>query len=368
MNPESIHDDNASLSGPDRPFPSPGPAIGILEEGPCLDTAQLHLLESAFRKWAVRRSREDIRLSRRRILMIFLLIRYTGAKLNEVMELDPFEDIDADKTQIHFRSHGNPEMKEARIVPMSAVLCSEIRDMISDPDFRTFLSRGLSVDPGFLRRKFYERAEDCGFSKNICGPEMIRKARTVELMKNNMPMPAVQKVLGHSTPVPTIAHVSFSEDDIRHVTRIFMDREASRRTSARNAFFGKIQSVEKGTVQSLVTLSTFSGQHIRAIITNRSLEQLGLGPGKLVTAEVKAPWIILQKGGHHPGSSADNRFEGTVQAINQGKVSTEYTVRIPDGTLLCAVVSSRSVPDLGLKPDDKVQALFNCFAVILNTD
>jgi len=39
-------------------------------------------------------SRSDIHASRQRILMIFLLIRYTGARLNEVLALDLRKDID----------------------------------------------------------------------------------------------------------------------------------------------------------------------------------------------------------------------------------------------------------------------------------
>lgn len=40
-------------------------------------------------------SRADVRLARQRILAIFLLIRYTGAKLSEVLNLDPLQAIDA---------------------------------------------------------------------------------------------------------------------------------------------------------------------------------------------------------------------------------------------------------------------------------
>ncbi len=74
---------------------------------------------------------------------------------------------------------------------------------------------------------------------------MIRKARAVELMQRNMPMPAVQTMLGHSTMNLTSACVSFSKDDIAQVTKLFLDREASRKTSARNSFFGKIQAFSK---------------------------------------------------------------------------------------------------------------------------
>ena len=60
------------------------------DQDQCLNPVQLHRLEQSFREWTEATSRSDIRMSRRRILLIFLLIRYTGAKLSEVLGLDPF--------------------------------------------------------------------------------------------------------------------------------------------------------------------------------------------------------------------------------------------------------------------------------------
>ena len=122
---------------------------------------------------------------------------------------------------------------------------------------------------------------------------MIRRARAVELIQGNMPLPAVQKLMGHSTPNLTAAHVSFSDEDLQSITKLFMEREAYRKTSARNAFWGKIVEIQHGDIQARITLVTISGHQVAAIITNDSLDRLGLQPGRLVTAEVKAPWIIL---------------------------------------------------------------------------
>ena len=65
-----------------------GSMIVTSEQGRYLDSVQLDQLEQSFRSWAEESPRGDIRLARRRILVIFLLIRYTGAKLNEVLLCD----------------------------------------------------------------------------------------------------------------------------------------------------------------------------------------------------------------------------------------------------------------------------------------
>jgi molybdate transport system regulatory protein len=197
---------------------------------------------------------------------------------------------------------------------------------------------------------------------------MIRKARGTELMQGNVPMPAVQKILGHSTPNLTSSYVTFSEDEIRRVTRYFMEKESSRKTSARNFFFGKIRVIKRGDIQSQVELATVEGCPVTTIITNDSLGRLGLKVGKLITAEVKAPWVVLERGDEEPECSADNRFKGIVERISGGAINTEYVVRISDGIELCSVVSTGSSKLLDLRKGDIVWALFNCYSVVLHVD
>jgi len=224
------------------------------------------------------------------------------------------------------------------------------------------------VDQGFVRRKFYERAEACGFAKHLGGPEMIRKARAVELMQASLPLPAVQKLLGHSTPNLTSSYVAFSEEEIAEVTRLYMEREAARKTSARNSFFGKIQRIVKGDIQTLVELVTVGGHAITTVITNDSLALLGLKKGRLVTAEVKAPWVIVQKGEGDPQCSAENRLEGTIARLTRGRVNTEIATRLDDATEVCAVVTTAGIRRLGLAKGDRVRVLFNAYAVVLHVD
>jgi len=80
-----------------------GRIVSLATGDECLDTTQLNQLEQSFREWAEDSRRSDVRLSRQRILLIFLLIRYTGAKLSEVLALNPFEDIDWIRHTVVFR-------------------------------------------------------------------------------------------------------------------------------------------------------------------------------------------------------------------------------------------------------------------------
>ena len=354
------------MSMPERT--SHGRIVSISDESQSLNTVQLNRLEQSFREWAKDTSRSDVRLSRKRILLIFLLIRYTGAKLNEVLALDPFHDIDHDRQLILFSNANTGIGRSPREVQISEILSREIQSALADPAFKESLENMFSIDPGFVRRKFYERAEACGFPKRLGAPEMLRKSRAVELMQNNMPLPAVQMLLGHSTPNLTTSYVSFSDDDIRQVTKFFMEKESSRKTSARNTFFGKIQTIQQGDIQAKVELVTIGGYPVTTVITNDSLERLGLKVGTLIEAEVKAPWVILQRNDEEPETTAENRFRGTIERITKGEVTTEYVVHISDGTKLCSVVTSESSRRLGLQENDSVWAVFNSFSVVLHID
>ncbi len=342
--------------------------VSMRNESRCLDTVQLDRLEQSFRSWADGAPREDVRLSRKRILLIFLLIRYTGARLNEVLDLNPFKNIDFRRQLVSLGKTSAADGRRSRKVQIPESISEELRTSLHDPSFKKYLSGLFKVDPGHVRRKFYERASDCGFPPALGAPDIIRKSRAVELMQGNMPLPVVQKILGHSTLNVTASYVDFSDDDIQQVAKYFVEKESHRKTSARNSFFGKIRSIRKGDIQAKVEMMTLGGDMVTTVITNDSLSRLGLKSGSLITAEVKAPWVILQKGEREPESTAENRFLGTISRINKGEITTEYVVRISDGTELCSIVTTENARQMGFQEDDRVWAVFNSFCVVLHTD
>jgi molybdate transport system regulatory protein len=333
-----------------------------------LDPTELAILEQSFRSWAEDSPRRGVHASRKRIMLIFLLIRYTGARLNEVLGLDLTKHFDVTKQLVRYGDIETEESGFHREVQISAELAAEIQEAVKELAADGETAWFLRVDAGHVRRKFYERATDCGFAKDLGTPNAIRRARAIELMQSNMPLPVVQRILGHSTPNLTASLVAFSDEDIHQVERHFVEKESRRKTSARNTFFGKISAVRAGDIQSQVELVTIGGDVVTTVITNNSLKRLGIKVGSLITAEVKAPWVILQIGQTKPSCTAENMFHGKVIQILRGKLTTEFTVRIPDGTELCSLVTEESRRKLGIKEEDEVWAVFNSFAVILRVD
>ncbi len=181
-----------------------------------------------------------------------------------------------------------------------------------------------------------------------------------------MPLQVVQKILGHSTPNLAASYLEFSDSETRQVARYFADRENSRKTSARNSFFGKINTIHKGDIQAIVEVASLSGNIITAIITSTSLARIGLKPGLLITAEVKAPWIQLGKGNQAPVCSAENMFQGKVCRITKNRTTAEVVVQLPDGTELCAIITEKSRQHMDIHDQDILWVFFDAFAVIIH--
>jgi len=335
----------------------------VPDEG-LLDSSHLGILEKSFRDWAANPRHRKSQASRVRVLLMFLLIRYTGSKLMEVLGLNPSKDIDTERRTIAFRGQGLSA--KDRVVEISESLAREIETLL--PMLKDAPGHLFALDPSFVRRRFYERAEECGIDPSKAGPEMIRKARALELMQNNLPMPAVQRLLGGFAPNPALQSVFFSDEEMGEITRRYMERESGVKTSARNSFFGKVRKLVKGDVQTFVETSTPDGGLIYTVITNTSADRMGLKVGRLVTAEVKAPWLTLERCDRAGTSSADNVREGVIARVTRGKVNTECAVCVADGTELCAVLSTHGFQRLGLKEGDPVRVLFSSYAVILQTE
>ncbi|MEM5385805.1 TOBE domain-containing protein [Paraburkholderia phymatum] len=73
---------------------------------------------------------------------------------------------------------------------------------------------------------------------------------------------------------------------------VMVDADSSK-VSARNCVAGTVASVTKGAVNSEVIVSAPGGAQIAAIVTNDSVERLGLASGKPAAAIFKASSVIV---------------------------------------------------------------------------
>jgi molybdate transport system regulatory protein len=132
--------------------------------------------------------------------------------------------------------------------------------------------------------------------------------------------------------------------------------------SARNVLEGKVQ---KGSVNAQVTLVLAGGEAVVAIITNASVETLGLTEGSAVCAIIKASEVIVGKGVDGAKLSARNVLPGVVEKVLDGAVNSEVEIRLRGGHAMVASITKQSVKALGLQKGDQVSAIIKASNVMI---
>jgi molybdate transport system regulatory protein len=136
------------------------------------------------------------------------------------------------------------------------------------------------------------------------------------------------------------------------------------RTSARNALKGEISHITPGAVDSEVSLRVANGVEIVAILTCRSVQDLGLKVGMPAIALIKSSFVILAQG-EDLKTSARNQIRGVVARREDGAVNSEVTVDIGGGKSLVSIITIESAKALGIAPGEPITALIKAPHVIL---
>ena len=135
--------------------------------------------------------------------------------------------------------------------------------------------------------------------------------------------------------------------------------------SARNVLAGTVKTVTKGAVNAEVTLALEGGETVVAIITNRSVDSLGLREGGAAFAIIKASEVMVGKGVENAKLSARNVLPGIVARLEPGAVNSEVEVQLAGGTQVVASITKASVQALDLKQGDKVSAIVKASNVLV---
>jgi molybdate transport system regulatory protein len=331
-----------------------------------LDSKQLETFTESFRGWYRKAARPDIRRARGRVWLVFLALRYTGARLGEVLAIDDRTDIDVDRAVVKFWGEAPHHGEPRREVKLPEAAMAEIAAYLKDTEEMS--GTVFQLDQGYVRRKFSERAKAIDLPRGLGNPRVLRHSRAIELLRSGAPLQVVQNLLGHSSINLTAHYCNFSEEDLKRLVQYYLQKEIRMKTSARNSFTGKVAAIKTGQILSEVELVTPSGYRLVSVITNESLQNLGLVQGSIATAIVKAPWIIIEKDSDSTKSSARNRFRGKITKINSGIIVAEVIATLEDGTSIVTLITVPSLANLDLQVGDRAWFLFKAFSVILNVD
>ena len=135
--------------------------------------------------------------------------------------------------------------------------------------------------------------------------------------------------------------------------------------SARNLFKGTVSAITGGPLNAEVEITTAGGDKIVAMLTETSVQSLGLEVGTAAVAVVKATWVTLLT--HTPGYrfSARNQLHGKVNGLQKSGASCEVKVLLPGGSVVYAMVTSDAADAMGLTIGVQLTAMFKASHVLL---
>lgn len=142
-------------------------------------------------------------------------------------------------------------------------------------------------------------------------------------------------------------------------------RRIEMKISARNVWLGNVAQIEKGAVNSVVTVALQGQDTIVSVITDNSVQRLELAIGSEVLAIVKAPSVMLALEVDPKKISARNILKGTITRIVPGVVNDEVTLDLAGGNTVTSILTSASVKRLGLAEGLPVAAVIKASDVLL---
>lgn len=109
------------------------------------------------------------------------------------------------------------------------------------------------------------------------------------------------------------------------------------RTSARNQLFCKIQALEKKGHYIMATLDLGEQQYLQAILTQNSIDEMGLSIGRQVIALLKAPMVSLST----THNEQKQMLEGVLQEVDADEAGgAELTVLLKSGQNMIAITNN----------------------------
>ena len=198
----------------------PGKGSGFLELSSrfvpaYLTEHQVNSLIRAFQFWYDSAPTLKKRETRGRYWLAFLVLRFTGARLGEVLMIDDSKDIDFRNAEIKVITLKRKQRMYRQVfVPHNVI--SEIATYLAQFPHR----RGsvFKLDQSNFRKVFKERALETGeISKELAHPHVLRHTRAIEMLRAGVPVTVVQDQLGHAYLTTTAVYLRISGQEAKRI-------------------------------------------------------------------------------------------------------------------------------------------------------
>lgn len=181
-----------------------------------LTRSQLDRLMDAFKVWNRSAATNYTRKVRGRYWLAFLMLRFTGARIGEILSIDDSVHIDFDRNEITIVTSNRSSGKGVtRVIPVPAGVILRVSRYRSE--FPIMKGKVFVLDQGNFRREFYRRAEEAEIPRGLSHPHILRHTRAVEMLQAGVPLTAVQELLGHSLSSTTAMYLQCTQRAIKDI-------------------------------------------------------------------------------------------------------------------------------------------------------
>lgn len=303
--------------------------------------------------WFTRRMEEAASMryshARTRMWMIFMLLRYAGLRLHEIMTLEAK----------NFLFHSGFLEAAGRRVALPRNAANRICHVWNNWP----ASNGcqpLQCESSQVRRSLLRCASECLIPAARLNASSLRRLRGQELEAEGLHPRLVAWFLG-KTPSPA----PYDPEAAAYLIEKHIHAGGKMKTSARNLFQGRIAKISENGILVEVILKTETGMEISAIITRTSCQNMQLAIGKMANALVKAPWVSILPKEDRAKASDVNCFEGKVDKIQCDEMASEILATLNTGYQICALYANGASPSSAISAGSPVVVNFSPFSVVL---
>lgn len=184
-----------------------------------LNPEELQRLTESYRnRFETPQGKRYRRRERARHWIIFLLLRYTGARLSEVLSLDDRRDLNFCEASVRLPTlKRHNRLAPSREVPLPGEVLGEVGRILAEfPSLRGHL---FSCHRSTIFRYFQARAKEVSLPRELSHPHVLRHTRAIEMLRAGVPISIVQELLGHASLHTTAIYLRFSSKEIKMILR-----------------------------------------------------------------------------------------------------------------------------------------------------
>jgi len=174
---------------------------------------QVEELMRVFRDWYDSAPSAFARRVRGRYWIAFLCMRYTGARIGEVLKINDITDIDFTRAEILIQI--GAQGRRPRRVPLPRQVLFSIAEYLEQ--FPAMRGKIFTLDQGNFRREFYRRAEEAEIPRKLSHPHILRHTRAMEMVRAGVPLSLIQSILGHTVSSTVLLYLERYTSDPKEI-------------------------------------------------------------------------------------------------------------------------------------------------------